>query len=196
MKKDYLKPSDSEIIRQVIGGKVNAFEFLITRYGDLVLKIVKKRVPYNDMEETIQNVFVRTYQSLPSFRSKSGFKHWLSSIAIRTCYDYWRKAYRSKEVTMSVLGEKHGEWLEEVISDLSEQSLYEKGVQAEAKELLDYALGKLSAEDRMVLELIYLEGLSGKETASLLGWSVANVKVRSFRSRKKLEKILSKTMKK
>ncbi len=196
MKKDFFKPSDSEIIRQVIDGKVNAFELLITRYGDLVMKIVKKRVPYNDAEETIQNVFVRTYQSLPSFRNKGGFKHWLSSIAIRTCYDYWRKAYRSKEVSMSALSEKHGEWLEEVISDLSEQSLYEKGVQAEAKELLDYALGKLSAEDRMVLELIYLEGLSGKEAAGLLGWSVTNVKVRSFRSRKKLEKILSKTMKK
>jgi RNA polymerase sigma-70 factor (ECF subfamily) len=43
----------------------------------------------------------------------------------------------------------------------------------------------------MVLELIYFEGLSLQEAADLLGWSVANVKVRSFRSRKKLETILS-----
>jgi len=43
----------------------------------------------------------------------------------------------------------------------------------------------------MVVELIYLEGLSGKEAAELLGWSVANVKVRSFRARKKLQKLLA-----
>ena len=42
----------------------------------------------------------------------------------------------------------------------------------------------------MVLELVYLEGFSNKEASDLLGWSVANVKVRSFRSRRKLEKIL------
>ena len=78
-----------------------------------------------------------------------------------------------------------------MISEQAEQALYEKGLQDEARELLDWVLGRLSAEDRMVLELVYLEGLTGKEAADLLGWSVANVKVRSFRSRKKLEKILA-----
>jgi RNA polymerase sigma-70 factor (ECF subfamily) len=60
----------------------------------------------------------------------------------------------------------------------------------EAREILNWALGKLSAGDRMVLELVYLEGLSVQETAELLGWSKANVKVRSFRARMKLEKLL------
>ena len=92
---------------------------------------------------------------------------------------------------MSSFTEKHHNWLEEVISEQAEQALYEKGLQDEARELLDWVLGRLSAEDRMVLELVYLEGLTGKEAADLLGWSVANVKVRSFRSRKKLEKILA-----
>ena len=92
---------------------------------------------------------------------------------------------------MSSLGEKHQTWLEEVISEGSGQSLEEKGSQQEAREILDWALGKLSVEDRMVLELIYLEGLSGKEAADLLGWSLANVKVRSFRSRRKLQGLLT-----
>ena len=72
------------------------------------------------------------------------------------------------------------------------QSFYKDGEQQEAREVLDWALNKLSAEDRMVIELVYLEGLSGKEAAELLGWSVTNVKVRSFRSRKKLQKLLMK----
>jgi len=190
MQNDPIKSSDTEIVRRVINGDVNAFESLLIRYKDTVLKIVKKHVPYNDVEETIQNVFLRTYQSLPSFRGESGFKQWLSSIAVRTCYDFWRKTYRSREVPMSVLTEKHQNWLEQVITEQSEQAINEKGSQNEARELLDWALGRLSAEDRMVMELVYLEGLSGKEAADLLGWSVANVKIRCFRSRKKLEKIL------
>jgi RNA polymerase sigma-70 factor (ECF subfamily) len=190
MQNDPIKSSDTEIVRRVLNGDVNAFESLLIRYKDTVLKIVKKHVPHDDVEETIQNVFLRTYQSLSSFRGESGFRQWLSSIAVRTCYDFWRKTYRSREVPMSVLTEKHQNWLEQVITEQSEQAINEKGSQNEARELLDWALGRLSAEDRMVMELVYLEELSGKEAADLLGWSVANVKVRCFRSRKKLEKIL------
>jgi RNA polymerase sigma-70 factor (ECF subfamily) len=190
MQNDPIKSSDTEIVRRVLNGDVNAFESLLIRYKDTVLKIVKKHVPYNDVEETIQNVFLRAYQSLPSFKGESGFRQWLSSIAVKTCYDFWRKTYRSREVPMSVLAEKHQNWLEEVITEQSEQAINEKGSKNEARELLDWALRRLSAEDRMVMELVYLEGLSGKEAADLLGWSVSNVKVRCFRSRKKLEKIL------
>jgi RNA polymerase sigma-70 factor (ECF subfamily) len=96
---------------------------------------------------------------------------------------------------MSSLTEKHRKWLEEVVSDQSEWSLHEKGQREEAREVLDWALEHLSTEDRMIIELIYLEGLSGKEAADLLGWSISNVKVRSFRSRKKLKKILANAMK-
>jgi RNA polymerase sigma-70 factor (ECF subfamily) len=190
MQNDPIKSSDTEIVRRVLNGDVNAFESLLIRYKDTVLKIVKKHVPYNDVEETIQNVFLRAYQSLPSFKGESGFRQWLSSIAVKTCCDFWRKTYRSREISMSVLTEKHQNWLEEVITEQSEQAINKKGSQNEARELLDWALGRLSAEDRMLMELVYLEGLSGKEAADLLGWSVANVKVRCFRSRKKLEKIL------
>jgi RNA polymerase sigma-70 factor (ECF subfamily) len=190
MPDDSPTPNDADIVRRIVEGDVNAFESLLTRYKDHVLRIVKRHMPYQEVEETAQEVFVRAYQSLPKYKAKGNFKQWLSAIAVRSCYDYWRKAYRSREVPMSSLGERHQDWLEAVISDQSDQSFREKSAQQEAIEILDWALGKLSAEDRMVMELVYLEGLSGKEAADLLGWSVANVKIRSFRSRKKLEKLL------
>ena len=190
MGKESLKPTDAEIVSQVLKGSVNAFESLLIRHKDLVLKIAKKHVPYDDVEETTQEVFVRIYQSLPTYKGKGDFKQWVSSISVRTCYDYWRRAYRSREVPMSSLTEKHQGWLEQVISEESEHALEGKASQKEAREVLDWALGKLSAEDRTVLELVYLEGLSVKEAADALGWSVANVKVRSFRSRRKLKKLL------
>jgi RNA polymerase sigma-70 factor (ECF subfamily) len=88
------------------------------------------------------------------------------------------------------LTEKHKDWVDRIVSDQSNSAFQEHGSQKEARELLDWALDRLSPEDRMVLELVYLDGLSGKEAANLLGWSVANVKIRSFRSRKKLQKLL------
>ena len=190
MHADSLRPSDDEIVHEVLNGNVNAFESLVTRHSARVLKIVQKHVPHKDVEETAQETFVRAYRSLATFRGESDFSQWLSSIAVRSCYDYWRKAYRSQEVPMSALSENHQEWLEAVLSGESQQSHDEEGVSTEAKELLDWALAQLSAEERMVIELVYLEGLSVKEAANLLRWSVANVKVRSFRSRKKLEKLL------
>jgi RNA polymerase sigma-70 factor (ECF subfamily) len=190
MHNDAPRSSDAEIVRQVLDGNVNAFESVILRHRVLVLTIVKKHVPENAVEETTQEAFVRAYQSLPTFKGTGGFSQWLSSIAVRTCYDYWRKSYRSREVPMSALTEKHPQWLEQVISQGPEESFDELESQMEAKEILNWALGKLSAENRMVLELVYLEGFSVQEAAELLGWSKANVKVRSFRARMKLEKLL------
>jgi RNA polymerase sigma-70 factor, ECF subfamily len=192
MQNDALRSSDEEIVRQVLDGNVNGFESVILRHRVLVLTIVKKHVPENAVEETAQEAFVRAYQALPTFKGTGAFSQWLSSIAVRTCYDYWRKAYRSREIPISALTERHSEWLEEVISQMPEEAPDERESQMEAREILNWALEKLSAGDRMVLELVYLEGHSVQEAAELLGWSKANVKVRSFRARMKLEKLLSK----
>jgi len=194
MRENHSKPSDDEIIRRILGGDVNAFEHLLLKYQEQVLKIVRKHIPYGQVEETAQDVFVRAYQSLPTFKGKSGFLQWLSVIAVRTCYDFWRKRYRTREFAMSTLTEKHQDWLEKIISDQSSRLFNEQSSQKEAREVLNWALNKLSAEDRMVLELVYLEGLSGKEAAEFLGWSIANVKIRSHRSRKKLRKLLEKSI--
>ncbi len=186
---------DAQIIRQVLTGHVNAFEQLMKRYQHLVLAIVKKHVPYEHVEDTVQDVFVRSYRSLPTFKGAS-FGHWISVIAVRTCYDFWREQYKSKELPMSSLTEEHEAWLNAALLETSSRSFSEAGLQKEAREVLDWALERLSAGDRMVLELVYLEGNSVKEAAALLGWSVANVKVRLFRSRKKLQSLLAGASKK
>jgi len=194
MKQDPCDPGDYEIVHEIIAGNVNAFEHLLKKYQNYVLKIVKRHIPYAEVKDTTQDVFLRAYQSLRTFKGDSGFEHWLSTIAIRTCYDFWRKRYKSRELPMSALRTEHLDWLEEALSEKSSRSFHEAGLKKEAREILDWALGKLSAEDRMVLELVYLEDHSVKEAAHLLGWSTANVKVRSFRSRRKLHKLLSREM--
>ncbi|OQX03865.1 MAG: hypothetical protein BWK80_54785, partial [Desulfobacteraceae bacterium IS3] len=150
--------SDTEIVRRVIDGDVNAFEHLLKKYKQYVFKIVGKRVPYDQTEEIAQEVFIRAYQSLPNFKGISAFQKWLARIAVRACCDFWRKAYKSKEFSMSSLTENQENLLEKIISDQSGQAFSERWSQKEAEEILNYALNRLSAKDRTVLELVYLEG--------------------------------------
>jgi RNA polymerase sigma-70 factor, ECF subfamily len=183
--------ADSEIVRRILKGEVDAYRLLMERYEDHALKIIKRRVPPSEVEDVAQEVFVKAYQSLSGFDPDSHFQKWLSTITVRTCYDYWRQFYRTRESPMSTLSERHEKWLESMMASKAHTVLESSLRQREAREILDWALDHLSPEDRSVMELVYLEGRTGKEAARLLGWSTANVKVRAFRVRKKLKKLLS-----
>ena len=190
MQIDSNSPSDLDIINRIINGKVNDFELLVDRYQEHILKIVKKHVPSDQIEETAQNVLVRVYKSLSNYEPVATFEQWISSIAMRTCYDCLKKVYRNREVPVSSLTEEQQYWLEAAISKQANQSFHEADARKRVGEILDWALNQLSPKERVVVELFYLEGLSVKEVSRLMGWSTANVKVRAFRSRKKLQKIL------
>ena len=181
---------DSLRIRRVLDGDVNAFEGLIHAHEASVLRILRRHLPPDAVPDVAQEVFVKAYQSLPDFRGRSPFRSWLSGIAVRTCYDYWRVRYRSREISESTLSEDGRDWLERTAATGAGEDFAEDQRRRDIREALDWALAHLSAEDRMVLELVHLEGHSTKEAAKLLGWSTANVKVRAFRARGKLRKLL------
>jgi RNA polymerase sigma-70 factor (ECF subfamily) len=183
---------DLEIIGEVLDGDTNRFEVLIDRHREHVFRIVGRRVPREDSEEVAHEVFVRAWSSLPSYRGESPFSYWLSKIAVRTCHDYWRERYRSKEAPMSSLGEDRAEWLEGTMADESGASFESSESRMMARDVMMRALSRLSPKDRAVIELVHLEERPVKEAAEMLGWSVANVKVRAHRSRRKLRKILEK----
>lgn len=187
-------PSDNQIIQMVLGGDVDSFEVLIDRYHAYVFAIVGRRIPATDVDEVAQQVFIKAYQSLGSYKAKSPFRYWLAQIATRTCYDFWRKRYRNHEIVCSQIGDDEYNWMESVMNAQSIQESHLLHEKAEAREVLAYALQQLSPEDRMVLTLTYLEDHSVKETAKLLGWTQANVKVRAHRSRSKLRAILEKAL--
>jgi RNA polymerase sigma-70 factor (ECF subfamily) len=181
---------DPDIVQKVLEGEVDAFALLMARHQDRVLAVVRRHVPPDQVEELAQEVFVKAFQSLSGWRRTGPFRSWLAAIAVRTCYDFWRRRYRSREVPLSTLSEAHREWLERALADASDTAWQHIRRRREAREILDWALAQLSAADRMVLELVYLEERSVKEAARLLGWTAANVKVRAFRARRKLNKLL------
>ena len=179
--------SDEVVIHRIRKGDIHLFELLLRRYQDIVLSIAKRHVPLYDVEEIAQEVFIRAYKSLAKIRKPEYFKAWLSSIAVRACYDYWRRQYSSKEILFSQLPEAQQLFLDQLLSEQSNASWEQAVRQKEIEALMTRVLGMLSPAERMVVELVYLEGLSMKETARLTGWSTAGVKVRVFRAKKSLK---------
>ncbi len=186
--------SDAEIIRRVLDGDVDFFEHLLNRHRSRVFGIVSRHVPPEEIEEVAHDVFIRVFKSLSGYRHESNFQHWLSSIAVRTCHDFWRSRYRSREVAISGLSLAHQKWLEHAAAEESDSFFAEEASRKEAGEILRWALCQLPEKDKTVLELIYFQEYSMKEAAKLLGWSQTTVKVQAFRSRRKLQKILNDAM--
>lgn len=185
-------PPDREIIKRVVQGEINAFAMLLQRYRAMVFRVVARHVPRDSVEDVAQEVFVRAYQSLPGFSARSAFGRWLATIAVRSCCDFWRNRERHREVPLSTLTEDHHTWLDETLASQSREGFREQVERAEAKEILDFALERLPAEDRMVLSLVHLEGLPVKEAAELLGWSVVKTKVKAHRARRQMRGIIVK----
>jgi RNA polymerase sigma-70 factor (ECF subfamily) len=181
-------PDDALVVRRIINGDINSFEILMDRYQDHVCRIVGKHIPRNYAPEVAQDTFVQAYQSLARFKGTGSFQHWLSKIAVRCCYDFWRNYYQKKEHQAYPLPDDCRNWVEHLIANQSSTSDTER---IEARDLLQWALGHLSASERTVLTLTFLNGYSVAETAEFMGWSIMRIKVQAHRARKKLRKILA-----
>lgn len=178
------------ILARIRQGDSDSFRLLMRRYRDHVAAIVAGHIPGDRVEEVIQDVFVSAYRSLETYAGSKNFQHWLSRIAVRRCHDFWRAAYRRRELVQADLSPEASAWLQQAGNEDADAAAGRQQQQREARELVNWALARLSAADRTVLTLVHLQDHSVRETADLLGWSQANVKVRAMRARRKLRKIL------
>ena len=181
--------NDRMTVRRILQGEIDLFREIIARHQRHVARIVARHVPADRMEEIAHDVFVRAYLNLAQFSGSVPFDHWLAGIAVRTCYDFWRAKQR-EAWPVSALTEEHHRWVDHVQASQSDEQFREEARRREAKDVLDWALAKLPAEQRMVLTLVHLDGYSVREAAGLLGWTMVNVKVRAHRARQALRKIL------
>ncbi|HEU4686399.1 MAG TPA: RNA polymerase sigma factor [Nitrospira sp.] len=182
-------PEDRVLLRRIRQGETERFADLIRRHQSHVSRIVTRRVPADRVEEVVHDVFVRAYFGLAGFSESVSFDHWLAGIAVRTCYDFWRA--RAREAPpVSSLTEEHHRWIEHALAAESMDAFQEQARRREAAEILEWALGRLSPENRAVLTLVHLDGYPVRDAAKLLGWSVVNVKVRAHRARQTLRRLL------
>jgi RNA polymerase sigma-70 factor (ECF subfamily) len=183
-------PSDWELVNCVRRGDETAFELLFERHKVRVSAIAG-RFFQEHVEDIVQECFTRAYFSLSDFspRDEGSLANWLSKIAFNTCYDELRRRGRRRESQLSDLPEAEAQTLRSLTSGSEHVSLESVAV---SRDLANKLLAQLTADDRLVLVMLDVEGLSVREIAETMGWSIAKVKIRVFRARGDLRRLLQK----
>lgn len=166
-------------------GTDESFADLVSRYKHHVFRLAARfaRNPY-ELEDLCQEVFLKVYECLDSFRHEAPFEHWLSRITVNTCYDMLRKAKRSKD-TLS---------FEQLPYEPMDPAWEADAESRQAYEALMRGVSRLRPKERIVITLLELEEKSVQEVAKLTGWSEGNVRVRAHRARQSLKEILEKEL--
>ena len=184
--------NDAELIGAVLRGDAASFEPLVKKYQPRIFATARRYARReSDIEDIVQEIFV-AYHKLPSYRGEAPFEHWLMRLAVRTCYDFLRAHQRNREVPFSDVAGEDTSWLEQFVTDPSVRNQDA----AAAREIVEKVLAKLSPPARLVITLLEIEERSVKEISKLTGWSVPLVKVRAFRARAEMRKILEKMTRK
>lgn len=182
-----MERSEAELIAAVLRGDTASFEPLVEKYSPRVFATARRYARREtEVEDIVQEVWLKAFQKLSGFRGDAPFEHWLMRLAVHTCYDFLRAHQRNREASFSELTEPDEDWLERFVA----QGDTEENVQA-ARELVNRILEHLSPAARLIITLLEIEEQSVKEIASLTGWSVPLVKVRAFRARAEMRKILA-----
>ena len=184
--------TEAELIAAVLGGDAASFEPLIEKYSPRVFATARRYARReSEVEDIAQEVWLKAFQKLKSFRGEAPFEHWLMRLAVRTCYDFLRGHQRNRETTFSELTDTEGDWLERFVKQPDSVSEHADA----ARQLIERVLAQLSPPARLVITLLEIEDRSVKEIAKLTGWSVPLVKVRAFRARAEMRKLLTKIAK-
>jgi RNA polymerase sigma-70 factor (ECF subfamily) len=183
-----MEPSDAELIAAVLQGDAAGFEPLVKKYSPRVFATARRYARREDeVQDIVQEVWLKAYQKLSSFRGDAPFEHWLMRLAVHTCYDFLRAHQRNRESSFSDLTEPESNWLDHFVAD-PDSSPEDASA---AKALIDRILEQLSPPARMIITLLEIEDRSVKEISQITGWSVPLVKVRAFRARAEMRKILA-----
>jgi len=178
-------------IGRVLDGDDDAFAVVVRSYSSTVSQALARRVPAQDVQEVAQDVFVRLYRSLPTYRGDAPLRVWVLTIARLAAADHWRRQYRRRDVAMSDFDEAGQIGVEAAWREQEAGREADAKRRAAARRLLEAGLARLSPDDRAVITLTELEERSMDEAARELGCGLSAVKVRAFRARKRLGKILA-----
>ena len=173
-----MKKEESHIIKEILDGKTEQYEYFLNRYGQQVFVLVDRIVScQEDAEELTQDVFLKAFQQLSSFKAESSFSTWIYRIATNLAISAVRKKRNDVlRLDDSVFANLSDTQVDEALEDESEEQM----------ERLQQAMNQLEADERALITLYYLEEKPLAEVAFILGLTEGNAKVKLHRIRKKL----------
>lgn len=173
-----MKKEEAHIIKEILNGKTELYEYFLDLYGQQVFVLVDRIVScQEDAEELAQDVFLKAFQQLSSFKAESSFSTWIYRIATNLAISAVRKKRNDVlRLDDSVFVNLSDTQVDEALEDDSEEQM----------ERLQQAMNQLEADERALITLYYLEEKPLVEVAFILGITEGNAKVKLHRIRKKL----------
>ncbi len=175
---------EPETIKRAQSGDEGAFNQIVLAYRKRILGTIYRLIGRSDdVEDVSQDVFVRLYYSLDQLRAVEVFEPWLYRLTVNAAYDYLRRRRRSMDIRMADMSEE-----QVVAADAAESGRRnsDEREQIEVRETLETLLSEVSEEDRILLTLKEVQGLSVRELAEVYGINENALKVRLFRARQRV----------
>jgi RNA polymerase sigma-70 factor (ECF subfamily) len=175
-----------ELIQKAQQGDSGAFNQVVSAYRRRILGTISRLIGRpEDVEDVAQEVFIRLYFSLGQLRTPEVFEPWLYRLTVNASYDYLRKSRRRLESRMADLSEQQVMMADAVAGTRAQT---EDGEKRRVKDTVEELLGAVSADDRILLTLKEVEGLSLKELEKIYKVNENALKVRLFRARQRVLK--------
>lgn len=175
--------NDQHYINQIIEGNTNVFSTLVNQYKDLVFTLAYKMLKNKEeAEEVSQDVFIKIFNSLNKFKGESKFSTWIYKITYNTCLDKLKKSKKENSVIyIEDFNEHQVKSIENILESIDEKERNQK---------IQECLQLLPSEEAFLLTLYYFDDQSIEDIAKVIDCNANNVKIKLFRSRKKLASIL------
>ena len=176
------KLSDQEILDSVIRGNQADYSIIIDRYKNKAFSLLKRMLKNEqDAEETLQDCFLKAYNSLSNFKGEAKFSTWFYRIVYNTALTKLSSKKRKTENKMSSV---------ETHLDLKSDYDFRSSEKKDLSIFINDLVNQLPERFATVINLYYLNEMSCEEISKILNMSVSNVKVILYRSRNALKDII------
>jgi RNA polymerase sigma-70 factor (ECF subfamily) len=177
---------EQELIEKARGGDAAAFNQVVLAYRKRILGTIARLIGRpEDVEDVAQEVFVRLYYSLDQLRTAEVFEPWLYRLTVNASYDYLRRSKRRNESRMADLSEQQVVMADSAAGGRQQDAERQKG---QVRDFVEALFQHVSEEDRLLLTLKEVEGLSLKELEKVYRVNENALKVRLFRARQRILK--------
>jgi RNA polymerase sigma-70 factor (ECF subfamily) len=177
---------EPELVEKARRGDPAAFNQIVLAYRKRILGTISRLIGRpEDVEDVGQEVFVRLYYSLDQLRTPEVFEPWLYRLTVNAAYDYLRRSKRRSESRMADLSDQQVTRADSLAGGKQDAEQQEK---SRIREFMDALFRHVSEEDRLLLTLKEVEGLSLKELEKVYNVSENVLKVRLFRARQRVLK--------
>jgi len=170
-----------------------SYDELYREYVEKIGGIARSYLGVDDVEDVIQEVFIKVYKNIKKFRGESSLSTWIYRITVNVCKDMLGKKHRRKEILTS-FGEEDDDQKNAIKEPVEELQPSDELMKTLSAEEISKAIDSLSKEDKLLINLREIEGMSYEQISEIMDKPVGTVKSRLHYARERLKGILEESL--